>query len=218
MFLEFFIWGSWYVTIGNYMASVGMTESIAWAFSVHPIGAIVSPFFLGMVADRFFATERVLGVLHLLGGVALLATPLFESQPLWFIIMLLMHTLCFAATMGLANTLAFHHVTDQEKQFPMIRVFGTIGWIVAGVLVSGVMHADETPIPLYVGGIAALVLGVYSFTLPHTPPPLAGKKVTAREVLGLDALRRLSSGPFWVFIVSSLLICFFFAFARGGAA
>lgn len=207
MFLEFFIWGSWYVTIGNYMASVGMTDAIAWAYTVHPIGAIVSPFFLGMVADRFFATEKVLGVLHLIGGVALLATPFFAGDPVMFIAMLLVHNLCFAATMGLANTLAFHHVTDQEKQFPMIRVFGTIGWIAAGVLVSGILHADETPIPLYVGGVAGLLLGLYSFSLPHTPPPLAGKQVRAREVIGLDALSRLSSRPFWVFIVSSLLIC-----------
>jgi nucleoside transporter len=207
MFLEFFIWGSWYVTIGNYMASVGMTDVIDWAYTVHPIGAIVSPFFLGMVADRFFATEKVLGILHLLGGAALLATPLFAGEPVGFIGMLLLHNLCFAATMGLANTLAFHHVTDQERQFPMIRVFGTVGWIVAGVLVSGVLHADETAVPLYVGGIAAIVLGVYSFSLPHTPPPLAGKRTTAREVIGLDALSRLSSGPFWVFIFSSLLIC-----------
>ena len=207
MFLEFFIWGSWYVTIGNYMATVGMTDVIDWAYTVHPIGAILSPFFLGMVADRFFATERVLGVMHILGGAALLATPLFVGQPVGFIGMLLLHTLFFAATMGLANTLAFHHMTDQERQFPMIRVFGTIGWIVAGVLVSGVLHADETAVPLYVGGVAAIVLGLYSFSLPHTPPPLAGKQTSVREIIGLDALSRLSSRPFWVFIVSSLLIC-----------
>jgi nucleoside transporter len=207
MFLEFFIWGSWYVTVGNYMASAGMTGAIDWAYTVHPIAAIVSPFFLGMVADRFFATEKVLGVMHIFGGLALLAAPAFAGSPVGFVGMLLAHTLFFAATMGLANTLAFHHVTDQEKQFPMIRLFGTAGWIAAGVLVSGVLHADETPIPLYVGGIAAIVLGLYSFTLPHTPPPLAGQRPTAREVLGLDALSRLSSRPFWVFIVSSLLIC-----------
>jgi nucleoside transporter len=207
MFLEFFIWGSWYVTVGNYMASVGMTGAIDWAYTVHPIAAIVSPFFLGMVADRFFATEKVLGLMHLFGGAALLAAPLFAGSAVGFVGMLLIHSLFFAATMGLANTLAFHNMTDQERQFPLIRVFGTAGWIAAGVVVSGFLHADETPIPLYVGGVAAILLGLYSFTLPHTPPPLADHRPTVREVIGLDALVRLSSRPFWVFIVSSLLIC-----------
>lgn len=207
MFLEFFIWGAWYVTVGNYMAAEGMTSYIPWAFTVHPIGSIISPFFLGMIADRFFATEKVLGVLHLIGGVALIAAPTFADQPPAFIGMLLLHSICFAATMGLANTLAFHHVTDQERQFPWIRAFGTIGWIASGILVSGVLHADETPIPIYVAGAAALLLGGYSFSLPHTPPPLAGTKPKAREIIGLDALSRLSSRPFWIFIASSLLIC-----------
>lgn len=207
MFLEFFIWGSWYVTVGNYMTHIGMTDAIYWAYTVNPIACIVSPFFLGMVADRFFSTEKVLGVMHILGGLALGAAPFFSRSPVWFVVMLLVHSLFFAATMGLANSLAFHNITDQERQFPLIRVFGTIGWIVAGVLVSAVLHADQTPIPLYTGAVASLLLGVYSFTLPHTPPPLAGQKTTARQVLGLDALSQLSSRPFWVFIASSLLIC-----------
>lgn len=207
MFLEFFIWGSWYVTVGNYMASAGMTSAIPWAYTVHPIGSIVSPFFLGMVADRFFSTEKVLGVLHILGGAALLAAPMFAGAPTGFIVMLLLHSLCFAATMGLANTLAFHHIDDQERQFPIIRAMGTVGWIAAGVLVSAVLHADETPIPFYVGGVAGILMGLYSFTLPHTPPGLAGSRPTVREIIGLDALSRLSSRPFWVFIISSLLIC-----------
>jgi nucleoside transporter len=207
MFLEFFIWGSWYVTVGNYMTAAGMSDVIFWAYTVNPIAAIVSPFFLGMVADRFFATERVLGVMHILGGLALLGAPFFAASPPLFILMLLAHSLFFVATLGLSNSLAFHNITDQEKQFPLIRVFGTVGWIVAGVLVSAVLHADQTPIPLYVGGVAGLVLGLYSFTLPHTPPPLAGQKATVREILGLDALKQLNSGPFRVFIISSLLIC-----------
>ncbi|HVE77261.1 MAG TPA: MFS transporter [Gemmatimonadaceae bacterium] len=207
MFLEFFVWGAWYVTVGNYMTAIGMTDAIFWAYTVNPIAAIAAPFFLGMVADRFFATERVLGVMHLLGGLALLAAPGFRDNPTLFVGMLLVHSLCFMPTLGLANSLAFTHIKSQEKQFPLIRVFGTIGWIVAGVLVSAVLHADRTATPLYVGGAAALVLGLYSFTLPHTPPPLAGQRTTARQVLGLDALSQLASRPFTVFIVSSLLIC-----------
>jgi nucleoside transporter len=207
MFLEFFVWGSWYVTVGNYMTSIGMADAVYWAYTVNPIAAIAAPFFLGMVADRFFATERVLGVMHLLGGVFLLAAPTFRGDATLFVGMLLLHSLCFMPTLGLANSLAFHNITNQEKQFPLIRVFGTIGWIVAGVLVSGVLHADETATPLYVGGAAALLLGLYSFSLPHTPPPLAGQRTTARQVLGLDALSRLASRPFTIFVISSLLIC-----------
>lgn len=211
MFLEFFIWGAWYVTVGNYMAAVGMTDEIYWAYTVNPIAAIVAPFFLGMVADRFFSTEKVLAALHLLGGVALAAAPLFEASPPLFILMLLLHSLFYTPTLGLSNALAFHGITSegqgtQERQFPLIRVFGTIGWIVAGVLVSLVLGADETPIPLYVGAAASLLLGLYSFTLPHRPPPLAGERVSARQVLGVDALGSLSSRPFNIFIACSFLI------------
>jgi nucleoside transporter len=208
MFLQFFIWGAWYVTVGNYMKAHGMFDEVSWAYTVCPIAAIISPFFLGMVADRFFATERVLGVMHLLGGVAMFCTPLAASQgPTVFIIVLLLHTLFYMPTLGLTNTLAFHHITNQEKQFPIIRVFGTIGWIVANWVVSKGFHADFGATQFYVTGVACWLLGLFSFTLPHTPPPAAGKKTHVREVLGLDALRRLSSVPFWVFIISSFLIC-----------
>jgi nucleoside transporter len=211
MFIEFFIWGAWFVTVGNYMSSVGMTEVIYWAYTVGPIGAIISPFFLGMIADRFFPTERVLGVLHIIGGIAIFLTPFaaegeFASAPL-FIILLLIHNLCYMPTIGLVNSLAFHHITNQEKYFPIIRVFGTVGWIVAGIFVSGILGADETAIPLRVAAIASFVMGLYSFTLPHTPPPAAGEEASVRKILGLDALSKLKSRPFVVFIVSSFLIC-----------
>jgi nucleoside transporter len=211
MFIEFFIWGAWYVTVGNYMSKVGMTDAIYWAYTVGPIGAVISPFFLGMIADRFFATEKILGVLHLIGGVAIFLTPFFAegefvSAPL-FIILLLIHMLCYMPTVGLVNTLAFHHITNQEKYFPIIRVFGTFGWIVAGVFVSGVLSADVTAIPLQVAGLASIIMGLYSFTLPHTPPPAKGEPATVRQILGLDALSKLKSRPFIVFIISSFLIC-----------
>ena len=209
MFLEFFVWGAWYVTVGNYMGENGMTGLIDWAYTVSPIAAIVSPFFLGLIADRYFASERVLGVLHLVGGLALLGAPSMVrmGSSVGFILMLLIHTLCYMPTLSLSNSLAFHHISDQEKQFPLIRVFGTVGWIVAGILVSAVLHADETAIPLYVAGVAGLAMGLYSFTLPHTPAPAAGQKVSARDILGLDALAQLKSRSFNVFIVSSMLVC-----------
>jgi nucleoside transporter len=207
MFLQFFVWGAWYVTVGNYMTAIGLTGVIYWAYTVSPIAAVVSPFFLGMVADRYFATEKVLGALHLLGGIAILLAPgAFGSAPL-FVALLLVHVLFYMPTLGLSNSLAFHHIRDQEKEFPLIRVFGTVGWIAANVVVSAVLEADATPIPLYAAGIASLAMGLYSFTLPHTPPPAAGTKPTVRSILGLDALSRLNSRPFAVFIASSLLIC-----------
>src|SRR5262245_35568701 len=160
MFIQFFIWGAWYVTVGNYMGAHGMSDGIFWAYTVGPIAAIISPFFLGMVADRFFATERVLGTMHLIGGAALLAAPAVaerEGQNTgMFIALLLLHMLCYMPTLGLTNTLAFHNMTNQEKQFPLIRVFGTIGWIVAGILVSRVLGADKTDAQFHVAGGAAI--------------------------------------------------------------
>jgi len=211
MFLEFFIWGAWYVSVGNYMGANGMSDGIYWAYTVGPIAAIISPFFLGMVADRFFATEKVLGAMHLLGGVALLAAPMVaakQGDSFWpFIGVLMLHMLCFMPTLGLTNTLAFHTMTNQEKQFPLIRVFGTIGWIVANIVISKGLKADTTATQFYVAGAAAVALGVFSYTLPHTPPPAAGHRISARDVLGLDSLALLKDRSFAVFVLCSFLLC-----------
>ena len=182
MFLQFFVWGAWYVTIGNYMTAQGMADLTHWPYTVNPIAAIIAPFFLGLIADRYFATEKVLGVLHILGGIIMFLTPQFTANPTMFIAMLLLYNLCYMPTLGLTNTLAFHNIQDQEKQFPLIRVFGTIGWIVAGLFISfglagmvdGDVLPDETALPLYTTAIASIVLGMYSFVLPHTPPPAPG--------------------------------------------
>ena len=207
MFLEFFVWGAWYATVANYMVQIGMVKHIFWAFTVGPIGAIISPFFLGMIADRYFSTERILAVLHILGGIFMLIVPFFENNPVMFIVFLGLHMLCFQPTLGLCNTLSFHNIKSAEKEFPFIRMFGTVGWIVAGILVSGILIADRTAIPLYVAGTAAIILGLYSLTLPHTPPPAKGQKSTFREIAGIDALKKLSSPSFNLFILCSLLIC-----------
>ncbi len=208
MFLQFFIWGAWYVTVGNYMNAHEMGNMIFWAYTVGPIAAIVSPFFLGMIADRFFATERVLGVMHILGGITMFLVPWAAGvSDVLFIVVLLLHMLCYMPTLGLTNTLAFHNITNQEKQFPIIRVFGTIGWIAANWVVSKWLHADKEAMQFYVTGGACIALGLYSFSLPHTPPPAAGKKIRFTEILGIDALRQLSSFPFYVFLISSFLIC-----------
>lgn len=219
MFLEFFIWGAWYVTVGNYMKSHGMFDQVSWAYTVGPIAAIVSPFFLGMIADRFFATERVLSSMHLLAAIAMFAAPFAAAtSPGLFIAALLIHMLAYMPTLGLTNTLAFHNIQDQEKDFPIIRVFGTIGWIVANWVVSrGFENGDFRPVQFYITGTAALALAFYSLTLPHTPPPGKGKTVSVREILGLDALRLLREFPFAVFLTGSFLICIplaaYYAFA-----
>lgn len=214
MFLQFFIWGAWYVTIGNYMTAIGMADLTHWPYTVNPIAAIIAPFFLGLVADRYFATEKVLGALHILGGLVMLYLPQASGNATLFILLLLVYNLFYMPTLGLANSLAFHNIDNQEKQFPLIRVFGTIGWIVAGLFIGFVLGQftgdqlpDRTPLPLYTTGVASLLLGLYSYTLPHTPPPGAGEKISVRSIVGLDALQRLGSRSFYIFILSSLLIC-----------
>jgi len=209
MFLQFFAWGSWYVSMGTFLAAnAQLKDASAWAYSLVPIAAIISPFFLGIVADRFFATERVLGALHILGGVFMLAVPSMATQdPTMFLTLVGLHALCYVPTLGLTNSLAFRNVTDQEKQFPLIRVWGTIGWIVANLVVSSALHADHSATQFTVAGIAAIVLGLYSLTLPHTPPPAAGQKVSARDIMGLDSLALMKQPSFAVFMISSFLIC-----------
>ncbi|HMQ00706.1 MAG TPA: nucleoside permease [Cyclobacteriaceae bacterium] len=213
MFFQFFIWGAWYTSIATYMTELGMGSLTHWPYTVNPIAAIIAPFFLGMIADRYFATEKVLGVLHVLGGILLFITPMTTGSPSLFIVMLLAYNLCYMPTLGLSNTLAFHNITDQEKQFPVIRVFGTIGWIVAGLTISYVIGdlingiAEKTAWPLYTAAAASIMLGLYSFSLPHTPPKAKGEAVSFRNIAGIDAFKALSSKAFYVFIICSFLIC-----------
>ena len=214
MFLEFFIWGAWYSVIAVYMSHHGMVDLTHWPFTVNPVAAILAPFFVGFIADRYFATEKVLGTLHITGGIIMFATPLATGIPLIFILMLFAYNLCYMPTISLANTLAFSNIEDQEKEFPVIRVFGTVGWIVAGLVVSFVLGSfvaeglrpEQTAMPLYLTAAASIVLGFYSFTLPHTPPPAAGQNVSIRAVIGIDAFKTLSNPSFNIFLISSLLI------------
>lgn len=215
MFFQFFIWGAWYSMIAVFMSKNGMEKLTHWPFTVNPIAAIVAPFFVGLIADRYFNTEKVLGTLHILGGLFMFFTPSMAGNPVAFILLLLAYNICYMPTMSLANTICFHKMSDQEKQFPGIRVFGTIGWIVAGLIISFVLvkfvtpglKAEETALPLYMTAVASILLGLYSFTLPTTPPPAAGKKVSARSIIGIDAFKQLGSPSFYIFLLSSFLIC-----------
>src|SRR4029453_17906695 len=160
MFLQFFIWGAWYATGGNYMKSHGMTDLIYVAYMASPIGSIVAPFFLGMIADRLFPVQKVLGVMHVLSGVFVFGAPFvaegpFASPPL-FLTLLLLHMLCYMPTVGLAMAPAFHLLRDKEREFPLVRVCGTIGWIVAGIVVSFLLQGDTTALPMYVAGVGGV--------------------------------------------------------------
>lgn len=213
MFLEFFVWGAWYTTIAVYMSNHGLEALTHWPYTVNPIGAIVAPFFVGLIADRYFATEKVFAVLHLIGGALMLYAPQLIGDPTAFIVALLFYNICYMPTLSLANSLSFHNITDQENQFPRIRVFGTIGWIIAGLFISFVLSGfvegipEATALPLYTSGIGSIVLGLYAFTLPHTPPPARGEKVSIGSIVGVDALKQLGSKSFYVFAAASFLIC-----------
>lgn len=213
MFLEFFVWGAWYTTVAVYMAAEGLGDLTHWPYTVNPVAAIVAPFFLGLVADRYFAAQKVFGVLHLVGGALMLLAPSTIENPTLFILVLLGYNLCYMPTLGLSNTIAFEQLEDQEKEFPIIRVFGTVGWIVAGLAISFVLSpvlgvtAEATAWPLYLTGIGSLVLGVFSFTLPDTPPAAAGQPVSVRSIAGVDAFKQLGSRSFYVFLGAALLIC-----------
>jgi nucleoside transporter len=212
MFLQFFIWGSWYATGGNYMKSHHMTDVIYLVYLASPIGSIVSPFFLGMIADRFFAVEKLMGVMHLLSGIFVICAPsLGATSPVIFLSFMFLHMLCYMPTVGLASATAFHLVGDKEKEFPVIRVFGTFGWISAGFIVSYLLQGDTTATPMYIAGAGSLLMGLYSFTLPHIPPRGAGKKVAFRDIIGLDVLKQFTSRPFIIFILGLLLISIPFA-------
>ncbi len=216
MLLQFFIWGSWYVTAPNYLGTIGFkAEDFGTTYSVGPIAGMIAPFFVGMIADRFFAAQRVLGVLHLVGAAFMFyGTVLMKgSAPSpstinW--VAIFGHMMCFYPTLALTNTIAMKAMTNPEKEFPLIRVFGTIGWIVAGLSLSW-LKFDTSINMFYLTIGASVVLGVFSFALPNTPPTASGP-VSARQVLGLDALVLLKNPSYLVFILASMLICIPLAF------
>jgi len=209
MFLEFFIWGAWYVTAPNYLGTIGFkAEDFGWTYSVGPIAGMITPFFVGMIADRFFSAEKVLGVMHLLGGALMLgATTLMKAQspvPNMINVAFFGYMLTYFPTLALTNTIAMRNMGNAEKEFPLIRVFGTIGWIAAGLALTAVAW-DKSPQMFYLTAIAALLLGLFSFALPHTPPTQTGR-VSVRQVLGLDALVMLKDRSYLTFLISSILI------------
>lgn len=276
MFLQFFAWGAWFATLALAMSTHDLGAFIGGAYESAPIAAIFAPLFLGLIADRLFASDKVMAVLLIIGGVlmcllpgmaaktetlyepvaaltqelkespegvALLAedekadviTALTEKEAVsdetkatlaeygqansaylasggnivWIMIA---YMLCYMPTLGLANTITFTHLP--QEQFPKARVWGTIGWIAAGLGLGAVGWSDSLNI-FWLGAISSLMLGVYSFTLPNTPPPAKGKPLDVGSLLMLDAVKLLKNPPFFVFAICSFLICIPLAYYYG---
>jgi nucleoside transporter len=207
MFLQFFVWGAWFTTLGLSLASNGLSDIIGAAYQAVPIAAMIAPLFLGLISDRFFNCEKTMGVLHIIGGVLLFSAPSLiangHGEALSWIIMI--HMLCYMPTLALSNTVAFTNIDDRNK-FPALRVWGTIGWIVAGLIVGG-LGMSSSPKIFTLGAVSGIVLGVLCFFMPKTPPPGKGKPVNLSTLLMVDAFKMLCNVPFLTFIICSAMIC-----------
>ena len=208
MFIEYFIWGSWFVTMGTYLTKMGFQGTdIGNAYSATAWAAIISAFFISLVADKYFAAEKLTGILHLLGGIAMY----FASQmtsPIYFFWILLFYTICYMPTLALTNAIVFHQTSKAGKDFPNIRVLGTIGWIVAGLII-GFLKIEFGPQPMQIAAGVSILMGIYCFFLPHTPPKK--QKTTIKDIIGLDALKLMKERPYAILIISSLFITIPFA-------
>ncbi|MGB1445080.1 MAG: nucleoside permease [Flavobacteriaceae bacterium] len=221
MFLQFFIWGGWFVTLGTFLGNnLGASGAeTAMAFSTQSWGAIIAPLFIGLIADRFFNAERILGVLHLVGAVLMYqmsqAGDFATFYPYVFAYMA-----AYMPTLALVNSVSFFQMKDPAKEFSVIRVFGTIGWIVAGLAISALGWDAKDAIAegalantFSMVAIASAILGVFSFTLPKTPPSnTGGKSLSIGDLLGFDALKLLNDRNFLMFFITSVLICIPLAF------
>lgn len=210
MFFEYFIWGVWYVTMGIYLTRIGFQgNDVGSAYSTIAWAAVISAFFVSMVADRYFSAEKITGILHIMGGILMYVVSTVTDPNLFFWL-LLAYALCYMPTIALTTAIGLHHCTEPGKQYPGIRVLGTLGWIAAGLTIS-FLGIEGGPEPMWLAALFSILLGLYSFTLPGTPPKSKGKTLSVREVLGGDALKLMKNRSFAVLSVSALLITLPFA-------
>lgn len=217
MFLQYFIWGSWYVTMGTFMSKyLGSTGiQIGAAYSALAIATMISPFFVGMIADRFFAAQKVMGILHIIGGILLfLASKITTNGAFYWVILL--YSLAYMPTIALSNSVAFRQMNDIGKQFPPVRVFGTVGWVIAGFMIS-LLGIEQTPLTFYMAAVVSVALGFFSFVLPNTPPQETAPS-SAKSVMGIDALVLFKDKPYLIFFIAAIFVCiplsFYFGFAN----
>jgi nucleoside transporter len=221
MFLQFFIWGAWYVTMGTYLDKVlGATGvQVGAAYSAMAIATIFSPIFVGMIADRFFSAQKLLGVLHIVGAALLYYITRIDN-PSFFYWIVLLYSLMYAPTLALANSVAFRQMNDPAKEFPSVRFLGTIGWIAVGWMIDKVfkLQTEQLAQTFVIAAVASGILGLLSFTLPDTPPKAKGTQTTFAKVLGADALVLFKDRSFTVFLIASILICiplsFYYSFTN----
>ena len=215
-FLEFFIWGGWFVTMGTFLSQSfnASGSDLALAYETQSIGAVIAPFIIGLIADRYFAAQKILGVLHLLGAGLLFLAGSSESFSLFYPFILL-YMLLYMPTLALVNSIAFYQMKAPTKEFGPIRVLGSMGWIIAGFLIGylGWESSQLLQNTFFMTATASLFLGIYSFFLPHTPPKVkAGEKVSLKSILGLDALALLKDKRYLIFFIASVLVCIPLAF------
>lgn len=215
MFLQFFVWGAWFVTMGTFLANdlSASGSQIGLAYLTQSLGAIAAPFIIGLIADQFFSAQKLLGILHLAGAALLFLASTMATFEAFFPI-ILAYMIVYMPTLALVNSVSFRQMTSPERQFPAVRVLGTIGWIVAGLIIGWLSweQQDQLAQTFRMAAVASLVLGVFSFLLPATPPTRRGEKTTVRDILGLEALGLLKHRSYLVFFLSSIAICIPLAF------
>jgi nucleoside transporter len=217
MFLQFFVWGAWYGQMSKYMLTTlhASGDQVGSAYAAFSLAMLISPFFIGMIADRYFAAQKVLGILNLLGaGVLYLITQNTSADN--FFALILGYCLTFAPTLALTNSIAMQQMSVPEKEFPPIRVLGTVSWIVVTNIVGIYGFGDQVTI-FKLSMVASAALGIFAFFLPDTPPK-ATTSTSFSQILGLDAFKLFKDRSFAIFFLSSVLICiplsFYYAMAN----
>lgn len=215
MFLQFFIWGAWFVTMGTYLSKTlhATGTQNATAYATQALGAIIAPFIIGLIADKYFSAQKILGVLHLIGAV-LMYYASKAADFTGFYPLILSYMIIYMPTLALVNSVSFKQMLNPSKEFPPIRVFGTIGWIIAGLIIGWLdwEHKGSLSLTFVTAAAASLILGLLSFSLPDTPPAKRGQKTSIKDILGLDAIGLLKNRSYLIFFLASVAICVPLAF------